>query len=68
MTIFQKNRKDLYPILVRRYIAEKYSVEDELAILNNYASEPSKYQAEYAEYQTYRATCKQRAKTELGIE
>jgi hypothetical protein len=68
MTLAQKNAEILYPILVRKNIAKKYSVEDELAILNNYATDPVKYAEEYNAYQTFRAECKQRAKTELGIE
>lgn len=68
MTVAQKNAEVAYPILVRKYIAQSYSVEDELAILNNYASDPQKYESEYTAYQTFRAECKQRAKEELGIE
>ena len=68
MTVAQKNAEVAYPILVRKYIAQKYSVEDELAILNNYATDPIKYASEYSAYQTFRAECKQRAKEELGIE
>ena len=68
MTVAQKNAEVAYPILVRKYIAQKYSVEDELAILNNYASDPQKYASEYSAYQTFRAECKARAKEELGIE
>lgn len=67
MTVSQKNAKVAYPIRVRKYISQKYKVEDELAILNNYASDPSKYAEEYAEYQAYRAECKARAKEELGL-
>ena len=68
MTVAQKNAQIAYPIYVRKYIAERYSVEDELAILNNYASDPTKYASEYSAYQTFRVECKQRAKEELGIE
>ena len=72
MTLLEKNAKanpdKWYPILVRRYIAKKYSIEDELAILNNYATDPQKYATEYTAYQTFRAECKARAKEELGIE
>ena len=68
MTVSQKNAQIAYPILVRKFIAKQYSVEDELAILNNYATDPVKYAAEYNAYQAFRAECKARAKTELGIE
>ena len=67
MTVSQKNAEKAYPILVRKYIAKQYSVEDELAILNNYANDPTKYETEYQTYQTFRAECKARAKAELGI-
>lgn len=66
MTLLEKNAKanpdKWYPILVRRYIAKKYSIEDELAIRNNYDIDPDKYAEKYAEYQSYRAECKARAK------
>ena len=67
MTVSQKNAEKAYPILVRKYIATQYSVEDELAILNNYATDPTKYATEYQNYQTFRAECKARAKAELGL-
>ena len=67
MTVSQMNANIAYPQKVRKYIAERYSVEDELAILNNYAQDPQRYAEEYAEYQAYRAECKLRAKEELGI-
>lgn len=67
MTVAQKNAEVAYPILVRKYIAQSYSVEDELAILNNYASDPQKYESEYTAYQAFRAECKARAKEELGL-
>ena len=68
MTVAQKNAEVAYPILVRKYIAQKYSVEDELAIRNNYDLDNQKYAEEYETYQRYRLACKQRAKEELGIE
>ena len=67
MTVSQKNAEKAYPIRVRKYIATQYSVEDELAILNNYATDPTKYATEYSAYQTFRAECKARAKAELGL-
>lgn len=68
MTVSQKNAEAAYPILVRKYIAQNYSVEDELAILNNYATDPQKYATEYQAYQAFRAECKATAKEELGLE
>ena len=68
MTVSQKNAQIAYPIRVRKYISKRYKIEDELAILNNYATDPSKYAEEYNTYQAFRAECKARAKEELGIE
>lgn len=68
MTVAQKNAEVAYPILVRKYIAEKYTVQDELAIRNNYDLDPFKYKPEYDKYQAYRVECKNRAKEELGLE
>ena len=68
MTVAQKNAEVAYPIFVRKYIAQKYSIEDELAILNNYATDPQKYATEYRAYQAFRAECKERAKEELGLD
>lgn len=68
MTVSQMNANIAYPQRVRKYIAERYSVEDELAILNNYATDPQKYAEEYAQYQQWRAECKARAKAELEIQ
>ena len=72
MTLLEKNAKanpdKWYPILVRKFIAEKYSIEDELAIRNNYDIDPEKYAEKYAAYQAYRAECKARAKVICGME
>ena len=59
---------DKYPELVVKYIREKYTLNDELAIRNNYDLDNQKYAEEYETYQRYRLACKQRAKEELGIE
>ena len=67
MTVSQMNANIAYPQRVRKYIAQRYSVEDELAILNNYAQDPQKYATEYGQYQQWRAECKARAKEELGL-
>ena len=72
MTLLEKNAKanpdKWYPILVRRYIAKKYSIEDELAIRNNYDLDPEKYREKYEQYQSYRLECKARAKEICGID
>lgn len=55
---------DTYNKLVRKYIAEKYSKDDEFAIINNfmYQDNESNYAEEYGLYQLYRLECKERAK------
>lgn len=71
MTLLEKNAREnpakWYPILVREFIKEQYSLEDELAIRNNYDLDPEKYRAEYEEYQSWRLQCKARAKEICGI-
>ena len=44
--------------IVRAGIAARYSIEDELATINNYLADKVKYEAEYQEYQTFRAGVK----------
>jgi len=39
-------------------IAARYSIEDELATINNYLADKVKYEAEYQEYQDFRAGVK----------
>lgn len=52
-----------YAAEVERLIRERYSVADELALINNVMSGATQErQAEYAAYQDYRAECKARAK------
>lgn len=52
-----------YAAEVERLIRERYSVADELALINNVMSGATRErQAEYAAYQDYRAECKARAK------
>lgn len=59
----KKNFDQLYPKLVVKYIREKYpTMDDEIAIMNNYRADPEKYGEEYAEYQNYRAEVKQALK------
>lgn len=56
--------------LVRKFIAEKYSIEDEIAIINNftYQANESNYAEEYGVYQLYRLECKQKAKSIMDQE
>lgn len=58
----KKNREQLYPKMVARLIHEKYSPDDETALINNYLSDPGTHAAEYAEYQAYRAEVKRAVK------
>jgi len=44
--------------IIRAGIAARYSVEDELATINNYLADKVKYEAEFLEYQTVRASAK----------
>ena len=59
LTRLQKKNKDqLYPKMVAKYIHEKYSADDEFALINNYIADPETYGAEYREYQDYREEVK----------
>jgi len=44
--------------LIRAGIAARYSVEDELATINNYLEDKVKYETEYQEYQDFRQDAK----------
>ena len=44
--------------LIAAGIAAKYSVEQELATINNYLADKVKYEAEYTEYQDWRTDVK----------
>lgn len=59
---------ETYTQLVRKYISEKYSIEDEFAIINNfmYRGNESNYAEEYGVYQLYRLECKERAKKTIS--
>jgi len=51
---------DLYDtreVLIRKIIASVYTLEDEIALINNQHDEPQ----EYADYQAFRSTAKQLA-------
>lgn len=56
--------QEKYVSFIKQYIAEQYSIEDELALINNYNADSEAYANEYAEYQAYRKACKARAKAE----
>lgn len=63
ITKLQKKNKDvLYPKLVAQHIHEKYSADDETALINNYLADPQTYREEYAKYQAYRAEVKRAVK------
>lgn len=61
---------DLSPYTAEQYkakltelIHERYDHDDEIGIMNNIREEPTEeHRAEYAEYQAFRAACKQAAK------
>ena len=62
MNIYEKNKEQIYPVLVSNFIHERYSPDAETALINNYLADPDEYREEYLAYQNYRAECKQRAK------
>ena len=51
----------LYPNLVSRLIRERYSVDDEMAILRQKETKPE----EWKEYNSYCEDCKAKAKEEI---
>jgi hypothetical protein len=53
-----------YAELVRMFMAERYAIEDEIAIINDKEDKPEEHFA----YMQYRVECKARAKQILGIE
>jgi hypothetical protein len=52
-----------YAELVRMFMAEKFSIEDEIGIINDKEEKPE----EHAAYMQYRVECKARAKEIKGI-
>lgn len=56
-------QEEAYKNLVVKYIREKYSTNDEIAIMRQAATKPS----EYEEYYKFVEDCKVKAKQELGI-
>lgn len=67
MTIYEKNKNQVYGVLVSKFIHERYSQDDEFALINNYNADPQGHAQEYAEYQTYRDECKARARAICGM-
>lgn len=65
--LLQKNREQMYPKMVTKHIRERYTLDAEFALINNYNADPETYGADYAEYQAYRAECKARAREECGL-
>ena len=51
----------LYPNLVSRLIRERYSIDDEMAILTQRDTKPEEYEA----YNAFCEECKARAKVEI---
>ena len=51
----------LYPNLVSRLIRERYSIDDEMAILRQKDTKPEEYEA----YNAFCEECKARAKAEI---
>ena len=44
--------------LIRALISERFSIENEIALINNYIAQPANYEQEYQDYQLYRSICK----------
>ncbi len=53
--------------MVRAIIASELEIEDELAIMNNYALYPERYSMEYGRYQSIRTTAKRLADAAMDI-
>lgn len=45
-------------VIVAALIRLRYTLDDEIALINNYNLDSAAYQVEYDEYQTYRGQCK----------
>lgn len=55
-------RNAIYESMVSTLIGVKYSTDAQLALLYNYQSDSEKYAEQMAEYQEWRAYCKESAK------
>ena len=65
--------KKPYAQLVREGVAKRYSLQDEIALINNYNlylqdKRLTRYKKEYEEYQVFRADCKEQAISKLKEE
>ena len=58
-----QERELQYPTLVEKFIREKYSISDELAIQRQRDTKPE----DFAEYNTFCEECKAKAKKELNL-
>lgn len=57
-----------YASMVAKCIGVKYNTDAQLALLYNYEANPEKYAEDMAEYQTWRAYCKESARKFFNIE
>ena len=57
----EKLKAEKYPVLVERFIREKYTLSAEIAVLRQRDTKPE----EFNEYNAYAETCKERAKAEI---
>ena len=55
-----------YNQIVTSLIRFRYSLDEELALVNNYQWDSEKYKDEYTEFQEWRNTCKEAAKLYLA--
>lgn len=55
-----------YKAKVQELIAERYSISDEIALINNLKGTKNEYLVEYDEYMQYRNECKEKAKNLLN--
>lgn len=61
-----KYTEEEYKQKVQELIAEKYSISDEIALINNLKGDKDEYLIEYDEYMKYRVECKEKAKELLS--
>lgn len=60
--------KATYENMVAKCIGVKYNTDAQLALLYNYEADPEKYAEDMAEYQAWRAYCKESARKFFNIE
>ena len=61
LVLMNISKDRLYPNLVSRLIRERYSIDDEMAILRQRDTKPEEYEA----YNAFCEECKARAKAEI---